>query len=88
MEFFTRDSKTEHLKISPQIWIYFATAAGMTALTMVLYTMMGGRLNRRENQDSVAKEATDYNIPHSLKRGSTDIERNSPPVGIAGWIEK
>jgi hypothetical protein len=88
MEFFQSDSATHRLKISPQIWIYFATAAGMTALTMLLYTLMAGRPNRREGQGSVAKEATEFHIPLSLKRGSTDIERNSLPVGISGWTEK
>jgi hypothetical protein len=88
MEFFTSDSGTHHLKLSPQIWIYFVTAAGMTALTMVLYTLMAGRPNRRESQESVTKEATDFHIPLSLKRGSTDIERNSLPVGTPGWMEK
>lgn len=88
MEFFEMDTATQRLMTSPQIWIYFVTAAGVTILTMALYYVMAG-LPQIHWKDSDATDTTENDhVPLSLQRGYTDLEKNMQPVNTVGWMEK
>jgi len=78
------EQKTQRLMTSPQIWIYFVTAAGATIATVLLYWAMAGfpQFGRKsENESDVARE---NHVPRSLQRGYTDIEKNPKFVELQG----
>jgi hypothetical protein len=82
MEFFGMDQATHRLTTSPQIWIYFVTAAATTILTVALYYVMAGfpKIRWKGHIDA----ATSYeHVPYSLQRGDTDIEMCSRTSGSA-----
>lgn len=76
MEFFEMNQSTRRLITSPQIWIYFATAAGATIVTVILYWALAGfpRLGKKSGDSLVVAE--DNHVPQSLQRGYTDIEKS------------
>jgi hypothetical protein len=67
------DQATHRLTTSPQIWIYFVTAAATTILTAALYYVMAGfpRIRWKGRDDAATNHE---HIPYSLQRGHTDIE--------------
>jgi hypothetical protein len=73
MEFFEMDQATLQLTTSPQIWIYFVTAAATTVLTVALYYNMAGFPQIRW-KGGVNAAASDEHVPYSLQRGYMDIE--------------
>lgn len=75
MEFFELDPKTRLLITSPQIWIYFVTAASVTIVTACLYYVMAGfpRLHRCTQMSEKNKDF----VPLSLRRGCTDVENSA-----------
>jgi hypothetical protein len=82
MEFFDMDQATHRLTTSPQIWVYFVTAAATTILTVALYYVMAGfpKIRWKGHVDV----ATSYkHVPYSLQRGDTDIEMCSKTPGDA-----
>jgi hypothetical protein len=80
MEFFEMDPLTERLKTSPQVWIYFVTAAVTTILTIVLYYFMAG-FPKVQWKLRASCDAKEDHVPRSLQRGYTDIEMNSIALG-------
>jgi len=67
MNFFVFDTKTKRIEASPEIWVYFLTSAGLTAVTLALYYAIAGRVKR---PDSVPVAR----IPGmTLKRGYTGL---------------
>jgi hypothetical protein len=80
MQFFEMNQTTKRLMTSPQIWIYFVTAVGATALTMALYYVMAGFPQIRRKQDVVVENGKAMHVPNSLQRGYTDIEKNLKSV--------
>jgi hypothetical protein len=84
MEFFDMDKTTQHLTTSPQVWIYFVTAAATTILTMALYYFMAGVPKVQWKRHVGCDEKEDH-VPHSLKRGYTDIEKH--PTALSGVLQ-
>ena len=37
MNFFVFDTTTNRIAVTPEIWIYFVTSAGLTLITLALY---------------------------------------------------
>jgi hypothetical protein len=67
MNFFVFDTTTRRIEASPEIWVYFATSAGLTALTLALYYAIAGRVRRAVNAPST-------HIPGmTLRRGYTGL---------------
>jgi hypothetical protein len=88
MEFFELDKDSHLIKSSPQIWIYFLTAVGATIFTMALYCVMAGLPQIRREQNGTIKKAEDDDIPCTIQRGCTDIEKNARANSDIGWTEK
>jgi hypothetical protein len=80
MVFFEVDKPTQRLTTSPQVWVYFVTAAATTILTMALYYIMAG-FPKVQWKRRVGCDATEDHVPRSLQRGYTDIEMNSIALG-------
>jgi hypothetical protein len=75
MEFFELDLKTNRLITSPQIWIYFVTAMATTMFTVALYYSMAGLPNFRKLGDGFDGKSKKEDLPRSLRRSSTDVEK-------------
>jgi hypothetical protein len=73
---------THRLTTSPQIWIYFVTAAATTILTVALYYVMAGfpKIHRMGRIDAAANYE---HVPYSIQRGHTDIEKWPTYPGVA-----
>jgi hypothetical protein len=74
MEFFELDPQTRGLVTSPKIWIYFATAAAVTVVTIFLYYVMLGFPQIRRRAD--IRGSSDDIVPENLQRGYTDLEKD------------
>jgi hypothetical protein len=55
MNFFVFNSTTNRIHVTPQVWIYFATSAGLTLITLLLYYGVAGRF--RESEDPSVERA-------------------------------
>jgi len=80
MEFFELNPNTNRLITSPQIWIYFVTAMVTTMFTVVLYYSMAGLPKFRKLGDGSGANSEEGDVPHSLRRSSTDVEKNPQPI--------
>jgi hypothetical protein len=76
MQFFEMNQDTRRIITSPQIWIYFATAAGTSVVTVLLYWLLAGfpKFQKRSKNDVDVSE--DNSIPRSMQRACTDIEKD------------
>ncbi|KAI8932383.1 hypothetical protein NX059_010571 [Plenodomus lindquistii] len=75
MEFFEMDPQTHGLKVSPQIWIYFATAVCASILTVTLYYVISWFWRDRINPNRPGRDQVGSFVPLCLQRGYTDIEK-------------
>jgi hypothetical protein len=72
MNFFVYDSTNKGIEGSPDIWIYFAVSAGLTAITLTLYYCIAGRFRRKSNDSDIE------GIPRmNLRRGYTGLTEKS-----------
>jgi uncharacterized membrane protein len=76
MEFFQLDDESKELKVSPQIWIFFVTAAAVTALTMILYYAKT-KVTELSNVSTPLDIPAVNCVPSGLRRGGTDLEKNA-----------
>jgi hypothetical protein len=82
MEFFEMDQTTHRLTASPQIWIYFVTAAAAGIVTLYMYYFMAG-LPKFQWKGRSGGDLKEDHVPYSLQRGYTDIEMN--PIAPASF---
>lgn len=81
MQFFEMNQQTRRIMTSPQIWIYFATAAGASVVTVILYWLLAGFPKIHKAKGGNAEHAGDKAITPIAQRACTDIEKNPKILG-------